>query len=140
MPSLPPSPPSGPFKSDSYWISQEYLSSASTPPPSDGVGLYPVAQPTISHDITVATAMTPSANSPRSAFSEDPSTISFDILAKRRLWLIDLAHDICDPAKHRGSLLVWKEPRQQWCHVATTDSLTASIYRYDVPVGIKVGL
>jgi hypothetical protein len=54
--------------------------------------------------------------------------------------LIDLAHDICDPADCRGSLLVWKEPRQQWRPVATTDPLTASIYRYDLPVGITVGL
>ena len=54
--------------------------------------------------------------------------------------MIDLAHDICDPANHRGSLLVWKEPQQQWCPVATTDPLTVSIYRYDLPVGIMVGL
>ncbi|KAJ6544594.1 hypothetical protein DFH09DRAFT_1173006 [Mycena vulgaris] len=55
-------------------------------------------------------------------------------------WLIDLAHDICDPANLRGSLLVWKEPQQQWRPVANTDPLTASIYRYDLPVGITVGL
>ncbi|KAJ7911576.1 hypothetical protein B0H13DRAFT_1614421, partial [Mycena leptocephala] len=48
-------------------------------------------------------------------------------------WLIDLAHDICDPANLRGSLL-------QWRPVANTDPLSASIYRYDLPVGITVGL
>ena len=52
----------------------------------------------------------------------------------------DLAHDICDPADHRGSLLVWKESQQQWRPDATTEPLTASIYRYDLPVGITVGL
>ena len=61
MPSLPPSPPSGPFKSDSYHdatpldltgILELHVNTTS-------VGLYPVAQPTISDDITVATAMTP---------------------------------------------------------------------------------
>ena len=90
LPSRPPSPPSGPFKSDSYpdatpldltGILELRVNSTS-------VGLYPVAQPTISDDITAATAITPSANSPYTSsicFSEDPSTISFDILAKRRL-------------------------------------------------------
>jgi hypothetical protein len=34
--------------------------------------------------------------------------------------------------------VVWKE--QQWHPVATTDPLTASIYRYKLPVGITVGL
>ena len=66
LPSRPPSPPSGPFKSDSYpdatpldltGILELRVNSTS-------VGLYPVAQPTISDDITAATAMTPSANSP----------------------------------------------------------------------------
>ena len=54
--------------------------------------------------------------------------------------MIDLAHDICDPTDHCGSLLVWKKLQQQWLPVATTDPLTASIYRYDLPVGITVGL
>jgi hypothetical protein len=111
---------------------------------SPSVRLYPVAQPMISDDILAATAMTPGANS--------PSTPSICLLRgplddfvrysrqEASKWLIDLAHDICDPADHRGSLLVWKEPRQQWLPVATTDPLTASIYRYDLPVGITVGL
>ena len=111
---------------------------------SPSVGLYPVAQPTISDDILAATAMTPGTNS--------PSTPSICLLRgplddfvrysrqEASKWLIDLAHDICDPADQRGSLLVWKEPRQQWCPVSTTDPLTASIYRYDLPVGITVGL
>jgi hypothetical protein len=110
---------------------------------SPSVRLYP-AQSTISDDILAATAMTPSANS--------PSTPSICLLRgplddfvrysrqEASKWLIDLAHDICDPANHRGSLLVWKESQQQWRHVATTDPLTASIYRYDLPVGITVGL
>ncbi|KAJ7644085.1 hypothetical protein FB45DRAFT_824005 [Roridomyces roridus] len=48
-------------------------------------------------------------------------------------WLIDLAHDICDPANLRGSLLVWKELSQDWDPVAHTDPLTASVYRYQLP-------
>jgi hypothetical protein len=35
---------------------------------------------------------------------------------------------------------VWNEPQHQRHPVATTAPLTASIYRYDLPVGITVGL
>ncbi|KAJ7279320.1 hypothetical protein C8J57DRAFT_1569901 [Mycena rebaudengoi] len=56
-------------------------------------------------------------------------------------WLIDIAHDICDPAAKCGSLLVWSEGAAQlWRPVAHTDALTASIYRYDVPLGVIFGL
>jgi len=111
---------------------------------SPSVRLYPVAQPTISNDILAATAMTPGANS--------PSTSSICLLRgplgdfvrysrqEASKWLINLAHDICDPADQRGSLVVWKEQQQQWHPVSTTDPLTASIYRYKLPVGITVGL
>ncbi|KAF8888723.1 hypothetical protein CPB84DRAFT_1684086 [Gymnopilus junonius] len=111
---------------------------------SPSVRLYPVAPPTISNDTLAVTAMTPGPNSPST-----PSICLLrgpldDVLRYSRQeaskWLMDLAHDICDPAGHRGSLLVWKEPQQQWRPVATTDPLTASIYRYDLPVGITVGL
>ncbi|KDR79493.1 hypothetical protein GALMADRAFT_137314 [Galerina marginata CBS 339.88] len=110
---------------------------------SPSVRLYPVAPPTISDDILAATAMTPGANSPSAPSVcllrgplDDFIRYSREEASK---WLIDLAHDICDPTEHRGSLLVWKEP-EQWHPVATTDPLTASIYRYDLPVGITVGL
>ncbi|KAJ7603669.1 hypothetical protein FB45DRAFT_959590 [Roridomyces roridus] len=55
-------------------------------------------------------------------------------------WLIDLAHDICDPANLRGSLLVWEELSQDWVPVAPTEPLTASVYRYQLPPGIFVDL
>ncbi|KAJ6544081.1 hypothetical protein B0H19DRAFT_1169558 [Mycena capillaripes] len=55
-------------------------------------------------------------------------------------WLIDMAHDICDPAAMRGSLVVWDQTARQWRIVVPTDLLTASIYLYDVPVGIILGL
>lgn len=42
-----------------------------------------------------------------------------------------------DPANLRGSLLVWKEPHQQWRPISYTAPLTSSIY---LPVGITVGL
>jgi hypothetical protein len=37
-------------------------------------------------------------------------------------------------------LLVWKEPQQHWHPVANTDPLTASTYRYELPIGLTVGL
>ncbi|KAJ7208050.1 hypothetical protein GGX14DRAFT_455339 [Mycena pura] len=111
---------------------------------SPSVGLYPEPPPTISSDQLAAAAMTPGSTS--------PAAPSICLLAgplgeflrysrqEASKWLIDLAHDICDPAHLRGSLLVWKEPQQQWFPVANTDPLTASTYRYDLPVGITVGL
>ena len=77
---------------------------------SPSVSLYPEAQPTISNDILAATAMTPGANS-----SSTPSICLLraplgDFVRYSRQeaskWLIDLAHDICDPADQRGSLVV----------------------------------
>ena len=111
---------------------------------SPSVRLYPVAQSPISNDILTATAMIPGANSPSIPFICLLKGPLSDFVRYSRLeaskWLIDLAHDICDPADQGGSLVVWKEHRQQWCPVATTDPLTASIYRYKLPVGITVGL
>ena len=149
LPSLPPIPPSGPSKKDSYPDATplDLTGILELRVNSPSVRLYPVAPPTISNDILATTAMTPGANS--------PSTPSICLLRgplcdfvrysrqEASKWLIDLAHDICDPAAaadQRGSLVVWKEQRQQWRPVATTDLLTASIYRYDLPVGITVGL
>ena len=141
--SLPPIPPSGPSKSDSYPDATllDLTGILELRVNSPSVGLYPVAQPTISNDILAATAMTPGANS--------PSTPSICLLRgplsdfiryscqEASKWLIDLAHDICDPVDQRGSLVIWKE---QWHPVAPTDPLTASIYLYELPVRITVGL
>ncbi|KAJ6469461.1 hypothetical protein C8R45DRAFT_1017119 [Mycena sanguinolenta] len=111
---------------------------------SPSVHLYPVPPARISNDMDAVTAMTPGNTS--------PTTHSICLLSgpldeflrysrqEASKWLIDIAHDICDPEHLRGSLLVWREPLQQWREVANTDPLTASIYRYDLPVGITVGL
>ncbi|KAJ7457640.1 hypothetical protein B0H11DRAFT_2320084 [Mycena galericulata] len=67
-----------------------------------------------------------------------------DFLALSRLehakWLIDIAHDICDPAARRGSLCVWDAGTQQLLPVAPADPLVAAVYRYIVPGGLGVGL
>ncbi|KAJ7471448.1 hypothetical protein B0H11DRAFT_1369122 [Mycena galericulata] len=55
-------------------------------------------------------------------------------------WLIDMAHDICDPAATRGSLFVWDEAQQQSRRVFNTEPLMASTYRYVLPAGVIVGL
>jgi hypothetical protein len=47
-------------------------------------------------------------------------------------WLIDIAHDICDPALKHGSLQVWDVAREIWRNVNPTDPLTGSTYLYDV--------
>ena len=140
LPSL-PIPPSRPSKSDSYPDATplDLTGILELRVNSPSVSLYPEAQPTISNDILAATAMTPGANS--------PSTPSICLLraplgdfvrySRREAskWLIDLPHDICDPADQRGSLVV-----AAVAPVATTDPLTASVYRYNLPVGITVGL
>ena len=45
-------------------------------------------------------------------------------------WLIDVAHDICDPAQKRGRLIVRRN--QDWQDVHATDPLIASTYHYVV--------
>ncbi|KAJ7103045.1 hypothetical protein B0H15DRAFT_874392 [Mycena belliarum] len=109
---------------------------------SPSIRLYPPPPPTISDDTLAATAMTPGTSSP-----DTPSLCLLrgtlgDFLQYSRQeaskWLLDLAHDICDPAYRRGSLLVWKD--QRWCPVPATDPLISSVYRYDLPAGITVAL
>ena len=53
-------------------------------------------------------------------------------------WLIDIAHDICDPAHKCGHLVVWHN--QGWHDVYPTDPLIESTYHYLVPSGIAVSL
>ncbi|KAJ6613574.1 hypothetical protein B0H10DRAFT_2047741 [Mycena sp. CBHHK59/15] len=150
LPSLPPippfHPPSGPSKQDGNTDAAplDLTRILELRVNSPSVRLYPVPPPTISNDMLAATAMTPGTTSPATHSICLLSGPLGEILRYSRQeaskWLIDLAHDICDPANLRGSLLVWKEPQQQWRPVANTDPLTASIYRYDLPVGITVGL
>jgi hypothetical protein len=45
-------------------------------------------------------------------------------------WLIDISHDICDPARKRGSLKVWDASGEGWRDVNPTDPPTASTYLY----------
>jgi hypothetical protein len=47
-------------------------------------------------------------------------------------WLINIAHDICDPSQKRGSLKKQNAAGEEWIDIGPTDPLTASTYRYDV--------
>ncbi|KAJ7152998.1 hypothetical protein C8R46DRAFT_912915 [Mycena filopes] len=53
-------------------------------------------------------------------------------------WLIDIAHDICDPALMRGSLQIRNS--NQWSPVTPTDPLVAAVYLYTLPAGVIVEL
>ncbi len=53
-------------------------------------------------------------------------------------WLIDIAHDICDPALERGSLQTWDAEGETWRNVNPTDPLTASNYYYEVEAVISL--
>jgi hypothetical protein len=112
----------------------------------NSVGLYPLPPITINSDslATQAMSLQPPPN------TTDDHTICLlsgpldDFLKyshqEQSKWLIDIAHDICDPALLRGSLLVWNVGVQEWRPVAHTDPLTASTYLYVVPVGVIIGL
>ncbi|KAJ7770667.1 hypothetical protein B0H16DRAFT_1516248 [Mycena metata] len=136
--------PSGPSKQDDYVSTLDLTVVLELRVNSSSVRIYPAPPPTISSDMLAATAVTTDTTS--------QSTHSICLLSgplgrflpffgrEASKWLIDIAHDIYDPAHFRGSLLVWKETLQQWRPVANTDPLTASRYRYDLPDGIVVGL
>jgi len=53
-------------------------------------------------------------------------------------WLIDIAHDICDPALKCSSLKVWDLAGQMWRNVKPTDPLTTSTYLYDIQTMISL--
>ncbi len=151
LPSLSSSPAihplSGPSKQDSHIdaASPDLTAILELRVDSSSVGLYPESPPTITDDAPATTAMTPTATSPTNApFIRLLSGPLGDFLRYSRQeaskWLIDIAHDICDPADLRGSLFVRKEEDGQWSPVANTDPLTASTYCYELPAGITVGL
>ncbi len=92
------------------------------------------------------TTVPPDPTSPSALGPPNPtSTSTFTILLSGALedfllysgreqsqWLIDLAHDICDPAQKRGTLRVWDVAGEVWRNVSPTDPLTPSAYLYDV--------
>jgi hypothetical protein len=102
------------------------------------VGLYRPPPENITSDRDVQQSMTTDPPSPCSP-SEKTCLLSGpldDFLLYSRQekskWLIDIAHDVCDPEQKRGSLRVWDKAGRMWKNVDPTDPLTASDYLYDV--------
>lgn len=87
--------------------------------------------------------MTPGTDSPDTTSIRLLSGFLTDFLRYSRgegsKWLVDVAHDICDPVLRRGSVEKQMGP-QHWLAVADTDPLTASVYRYHLDAGVTVGL
>ncbi|KAJ7457636.1 hypothetical protein B0H11DRAFT_2320075 [Mycena galericulata] len=106
------------------------------------VGVYPSPPADITSDGLANQTMTPAAPSQN---TNDICLISgplheFLAFSMRTKWLIDIAHDICDPVAQRGLLSVWDEAVQQYLPVMPDDPLIASSYRYTMPGGLVVGL
>src|SRR6266849_2490544 len=105
----------------------------------DLVGSYPPSQlPTSIRDGELAeSAMTtgPPNPNPPSTFTRLLSAPLDDFLPytgqERSKWLIDIAHDICDPALKRGTLKVLDEAGGTWRDVNPADPPIASLYLYD---------
>ena len=103
------------------------------------VGLYSEPPAEITDDQGAQSAMMtmdPSPNNISSTFTRLIYGPLDDFLAYSReensRWLIDIAHDICDPRLRRGSLRVWDVAAQEWRNLNPTDPLTASIYLYHI--------
>jgi hypothetical protein len=106
------------------------------------VHLYSDPLPIISNNALAIQALTPGNDFPHTTSTHLLSGPLIEFLQyscqEASHWLINIAHDICDPVNRRGSLVIWRE--QQWLLVTDTDPLTASLYRYDLPMGVTVGL
>ncbi|KAK2460134.1 hypothetical protein APHAL10511_007813 [Amanita phalloides] len=97
------------------------------------VGLYPQPLDNITSDTLAQSAMTAA---PPDAFTCLLRGLLDDFLLYSRQehsqWLVDIAHDICDPALKRGSLHVWDAAEETWKNVNAADPLIASTYLYQV--------
>jgi len=111
---------------------------------SEHVHLYPNPPPIISSGDLAVAAMIPGDDFPETPLIQLLRGPLLEFLQYSRqeasLWLINIAHGICDPANCRGSLVVWREDSAQWLEVTGTDPLTASMYCYNLPAGVTVGL
>ena len=108
------------------------------------VGLYPRPPTDITSDDLACSAMTtgpPNYTSPSDLICLLSGPLDDFLLYSRQeqsQWLIDIAHDICDPALKRGSLQVWDVAGEIRRNVNPTDPLTASSYLYDIQVIVSL--
>jgi len=108
------------------------------------VGLYPqpptnITSDEIAHSVT--TTGPPNYTSPSDSTCLLSGPLDDFLLYSRQeqsQWLIDIAHDICDPALKRGLLQVWDAAGEIRSNVNPTDPLTASTYLYDVQVIVSL--
>ncbi|KAJ7456437.1 hypothetical protein FB451DRAFT_1183622 [Mycena latifolia] len=112
------------------------------------VGLYPPPPHIINSDLLAVSSLSHGPPPPGTSSSPDDICLLSGPLQRflsfsrqeHSKWLIDIGHDICDPAAMRGSLSVWNEATRSWRPVAPTDPLIASTYMYSLPPGTIVGL
>jgi len=104
------------------------------------VGLYPQPPTNITSDELARSEMTTGPPNPTSSSTSDFTCLlsgpldDFLLYSRQEQsqWLIDVAHDICDPALKRGSLQVWDAAGEVRRKVNPTEPLTASTYLYDI--------
>ena len=101
------------------------------------VGLYPQPPTLITSDELARSAMTtgPNPTAPEGLTCLLSGPLDDFLLYSRQersQWLINIAHDICDPALKRGSLQVWDAAGETRRDVNPTEPLTASRYLYDI--------
>ena len=102
------------------------------------IGLYPPAPTNITSDELAHSAMTtgpPNPTSPYDFICLLSGPLDDFLLYSGReqsQWLIDIAHDMCDPALKRGSLQVWDVAGDMWRSVNPADPLTGWTYLYDI--------
>jgi len=106
------------------------------------VGLYPRPPTNITSDQHAYSAMTTSPPNSTYLFTCLLSGPLNDFLhysgQEQSQWLIDIAHDICDPSLKRGSLQIYDDVGDKWRVVNPTDPLTTSNYYYIVEVVISL--
>ena len=102
------------------------------------VGPYPQAPTNITNDELAYSAMTTGPPNPTGPYdftcllSGPLDNFLLYSGQEQSQWLIDIAHDMCDPALKRGSLQVWDAAGEMWRNVNPTDPLTRSTYLYDI--------
>lgn len=111
---------------------------------SQHVQLYSASPENISNDAlrVAAEVMTPGNDLPHTPFIRLLSGTLAEFLqysgADASRWLINTAHDLCDPKHRRGSLYILRG--EEWVLVVDADPLTASQYLYHLGPGVTVGL
>ena len=109
---------------------------------SQHVRLYSAPPERISNDALALQAMTPGNDVPHTPVICLLSGTLADFLQysgdEASRWLINVAHDLCDPIQRRGRLIIQRG--QDWFQVMDMEPLTASQYRYQPRSGVRLGL